>query len=70
MRNIIIIVSVNIPDIPLRTFKIVVGSVGSLAVLLLVILTIVIAVATVKRCVPWIARRRHGDRELVECDEN
>lgn len=70
MRNIIIIVSVNIPDIPLRTFEIVVGSVGSLAVLLLVILTIVIAVATVKRCVPWITRRCHGDRELVERDEN
>lgn len=68
MQNNIIII-----DIPLRTFEIVVGSVGSAAVLLLVILTIIIIVATVLRCRPWLAQRCQGNRRQlvnVERDEN
>ena len=58
-------------DIPLRTFEIVVGSVGSVAVLLFVTLTVIIMVAILKKwCCPWLGRRRHGGRQRVEQDEN
>ena len=63
-HNIIII------GIPLKTFEIVVGSVGSVAVLLFFILTIIITVPIVLRCRHWLARRCHGDHQLVEPDEN
>jgi hypothetical protein len=57
----------TIIDIPLKTFKIVVGSVGSVAVLLFSILTVIIIIAMCRR---WLAHRHHGDRQLVERDEN
>lgn len=69
----VVLLSLNtiIIDIPLRTFEIVIGSVGSVAFLLFVTLTVIIMVAILRRwCCPRLARRRHGDRQLVERDEN
>lgn len=61
-------------DISLRTFKIVVGSVGPVAVVLFLALTVSMVVILKKLCCPWLARRRQqdGDQHLLEDvqDEN
>ena len=54
-------------EIPLRTFEITVGSVGSAAVLLFIILTVTITVISVWFCR---ARRGHGGRQLVRPHED